>query len=95
MKDFIYKYSNKIKSSCLVLIRDIRFIWDEYLILDKLRDVGKKAIDVIIMGSFLYYAIHFNNLISYGIAAELIMFYYKWFIDTTKGVLTKNGRTSK
>jgi len=94
MTNFIYKYWDKVRLSMHSLGRDARFVWDEYLILEKIKTLGKKLIDVIVMGGLLYYAIHFNNILSYGIAIELAMYYYKWFIETTSGAF-KHGRTSK
>lgn len=63
----------------------IRYFFVEYKVAKKSKWLLSKAIDVTFTGSLIWYAVTYQNPISYGLIAVLSVYYFEWIVKTIKG----------
>jgi len=77
IKTFIYKFKYKY---ILVYAK----FKDIYNVSEKKRHITLLLIDILSTGGIIYYIVHHNNIISYGLLAYLITYYFEWAVNIVK-----------
>lgn len=83
---FLYKFNHIYNIRKEKFTNFVRYNWQVYEGLEKLKWLLKTSFDITITGTVIWFIVHYlDNPLGYGLLTYITTHYIRWFIETIKG----------